>query len=653
MIDSTIKIKDYNIRVYSLNTVIVGTGAAGLNAADRLVGYGQKDIAIVTEGINAGTSRNTGSDKQTYYKLTLSGDEPDSIMELAKTLFDGQCMDGDIALCEAALSAQSFLRLVELGVPFPRNRYGEYIGYKTDHDPRRRATSAGPYTSKFMTECLEKAVRAKNVKIFDKMQVIKILTKDNRLFGLLCIDLENLHNADKRYVAFNCKNVIYATGGPAGMYADSVYPIGHYGATGIAFEAGVMGKNLTEWQYGLSSINPRWNVSGTYMQVLPKFISTDKNGNDEREFLFDFFSDKGDMLTKVFLKGYQWPFDVRKIDGGSSIIDILVYIETCIKGRRVFLDFRDNPGGEEIDFSILAPEAREYLERAGATFGTPIERLMHMNAPAVNFYKDKGVDLHKEPLEIALCAQHNNGGLTIDKWWQTNIEGFFAAGEVSGSHGVYRPGGTALNSGQVGSTRAAQYIAANRKGNPADLDTFKDATLNAISDSISMGDTALADYDNVDEIWQNAAKRMSRFGAAIRSIEDIRKVTEEIKGELENFASLVKISSVNNLHKVYRLYDILICQYVYLMAMVDYVENGGKSRGSALYTDKNGKLPYDSLPDIFRYTLDDGSRGNMVQEVLYKNGICEFNWRKVRDIPEDDDFFENVWRSYRENGNIF
>ena len=106
MIDSTIKIKDYNIRVYSLNTVIVGTGAAGLNAADRLVGYGQKDIAIVTEGINAGTSRNTGSDKQTYYKLTLSGDEPDSIMELARHC-DGQCMDGDIALLKAC-PAQTF-----------------------------------------------------------------------------------------------------------------------------------------------------------------------------------------------------------------------------------------------------------------------------------------------------------------------------------------------------------------------------------------------------------------------------------------------------------------------------------------------------------------------------------------------------------------
>ena len=84
---------------------------------------------------------------------------------MADTLFAGRCVDGDIALCEAALSTQCFLKLVELGVPFPRNRYGEYIGYKTDHDPRRRATSVGPYTSKQMTECLEAAVQAKGVPI--------------------------------------------------------------------------------------------------------------------------------------------------------------------------------------------------------------------------------------------------------------------------------------------------------------------------------------------------------------------------------------------------------------------------------------------------------------------------------------------------------
>ena len=101
---------------------------------------------MVADKVNAGSSRNAGSDKQTYYKLTLSGGDGDSVREMAETLYSGGAMDGDNALAEAALSARGFLRLCDLGVPFPQNRYGEFIGYKTDHDPRRRATSVGPYT---------------------------------------------------------------------------------------------------------------------------------------------------------------------------------------------------------------------------------------------------------------------------------------------------------------------------------------------------------------------------------------------------------------------------------------------------------------------------------------------------------------------------
>ena len=195
-------------------------------------------------------------------------------------------------------------QLIELGVPFPRNRYGEYIGYKTDHDPRRRATSVGPYTSKQMTECLEAAVQAKDVPMLDKTQVIKILTDGGTVCGLLCLNTAAQDAAD-RFTLIRCKNVIWATGGPAGMYADSVYTFSQYGATGLALEAGTRGKNLTEWQYGLASVALRWNVSGTYMQVLPRVYSTAADGSDEREFLMDFFSDVHDMLSNLFLKGYQ------------------------------------------------------------------------------------------------------------------------------------------------------------------------------------------------------------------------------------------------------------------------------------------------------------------------------------------------------------
>lgn len=52
----------------------------------------------------------------------------------------------------------------------------------------------------------------------------------------------------------------------------------------------------------MASLNPRWNVSGTYMQVLPAFISTDQEGKDEKEFLLEYFKELPDLLSMVFLK---------------------------------------------------------------------------------------------------------------------------------------------------------------------------------------------------------------------------------------------------------------------------------------------------------------------------------------------------------------
>ena len=639
---------NYTAKVVRCNTAIVGSGAAGFNAADRLWQLGQRDIVLVTENRVGGTSRNTGSDKQTYYKLTLSGGDADSVREMADTLFAGRCVDGDIALCEAALSTQCFLKLVELGVPFPRNRYGEYIGYKTDHDPRRRATSVGPYTSKQMTECLEAAVQAKGVPMLDKTQVIKILTDGGTVCGLLCLNTAAQDAAD-RFTLIRCKNVIWATGGPAGMYADSVYPFSQYGATGLALEAGAKGKNLTEWQYGLASVAPRWNVSGTYMQVLPRVYSAAADGSGEHEFLMDFFTDAHDMLSKLFLKGYQWPFDVRKVADGSSIIDILVYLETC-KGRKVYLDYRTNPAGGEFSYDALLPEAREYLTRAGACFGTPIERLAHMNQPAIDFYRDKGVDLYTQPLEIALCAQHNNGGIGIDCWWQTDVKGLFAVGEAAASHGVYRPGGTALNAGQVGSTRAAQYIAARCQGDaPACFDTEAAA---ALAEMGALADACRADTGNVRALWQHAAEEMSRCGAAIRDPAQIRAYGKQVEAQLAGFAKTVKAGSRTELAMVYRLRDMLLSQHAYLTAMADYTAHGGKSRGSALYTDLTGGIkPFTQLPDTFTFALDE-TEAPLIQELWFEDGTCKTDWRAPRPIPEDDDFFENVWRSYRETGNI-
>ena len=544
------------------NTIVIGSGCAGLNAADRLFSFGVRDIAIVTEGMNMGTSRNTGSDKQTYYKLSLCGSDGDSVREMAQTLYSGGGVMGEHALIEAAYSVRSFMHLVELGVPFPTNEYGEYAGYKTDPDPRARATSCGPLTSKYMTEALEASVREKGIEILDKKQVVKIITKDSKVKGVACID-----TVDNSLSVIGCSNVILATGGPACIYKNTVYPESQHGATGLAIGAGAVLSNMEEWQYGIASTKFRWNLSGTYQQVIPRYVSIDAEGC-EREFLYDALGKES--LGLIFLKGYQWPFDTRKTDGSSKVDR---YVAREIKqGRRVYLDFMNNPKGLDEGFSALPEEAYNYLSRSGVLFGTPIERLAKMNMGAIELYAANGIDLFCEMLEISVCAQHCNGGVAVDMNWQSNIEGLYVVGEAAGTFGVYRPGGSALNSTQVGGLRAAEHIFSKKDGT-TDLPEY---TL----PKISYGES------NVTEIREYLQSEMSRVADFDRSTKGMKALYEHVSSLCEDFFDTVIISDDTELCTLFRLYDMALTQRATLSAMLLSAEKIG-SHGSALVDGKS------------------------------------------------------------------
>ena len=270
----------------------------------------------------------------------------------------------------------------------------------------------------------------------------------------------------------------------------------------------------------------------------------------------------------------------------------MVYDECVNKKRRVFLDFTKNPF--EIDFERLSEEAYSYLNRAGALFGTPIERLKKMNAPAIDLYKSKGVDISKEYLEIALCAQHNNGGIAVDKWWQTSVRGLFAAGECAGTHGISRPGGSALNAGQVGSLRAAQFISQNPNA-PIPKKEFLEIAQNV---------QIKTDKSAVEQI-ERVRRRMSDFAAAVRDKEKINAALKETIAEFKNATD-------------FSVLEVLAISGAVLTAMSEA----------------------------------DADKTKVKEVVLTENGF-ETVARDVRPIPKEDAFFENVWRSYRENKNIY
>jgi len=674
----TKQIANQTVTFHRYNTIIVGSGAAGMNCAVHLCEFVKQKsvtdaagrIAVVTAGLGLGASRMSGSDKQTYYKIGTSPDVADSAEEFAKSLTAAGCCHGDSALIEAIGSLREFYHLVQAGVPFPTDSMGTFIGYKTDHDPFERATSAGPKTSRFMSECLQQQLERYDVKIYDQQEAAQLLTagsnKDKRIVGIMTIDKNRLAESDYAITVFLASNIVLAAGGPGELFKTSVYPRDQLGIHGLAFKAGLIGANLTESQFGLASIKFRWNVSGTYMQAVPRIFSTDADGNDEQEFLTGFFPSMSKMATNIFLKGYQWPFDPQRIENlQSSLIDVLVFNETQ-KGRRVYMDFLRNPVGsdsmDEFDIDDLEPEAAEYLKKAGALQKTPIERLAHMNPPAIDIYKENGIDLYSEPLEIAVCAQHNNGGFAVNQWWQSNIPHTFVIGEMAGTHGVKRPGGSALNAGQTGGLRAAEYIV-NAYG--SDLPDYSDKQ-SEINKQLSECITRLESYKNSSgsapaDILEQVRSRMTASGGHIRELNDAGKALKEaVKLYKDIREKGMSSKDTKALIQAIQAEHLALTSVAFLKAVVELLGQGSGSRGSHLVLAEDG---VEIHPDVIdkatgkplKFKPENQSLRDSILQIEYDESLPDLFTStniELRPTPTDRKAFEPAWQDYRE-GKIY
>jgi succinate dehydrogenase/fumarate reductase flavoprotein subunit len=429
----------------------------------------------------------------------------------------------------------------------------------------------------------------------------------------------------------------------------------------MALRAGAVAHNLTESQFGIASVGFRWNLSGSYQQVIPRYVSTAGEGGEEREFLNPHFPDMGTLASATFRKGYEWPFDAGRVaHHGSSLIDLLVHRETR-SGRRVFLDFtRDPQGGggmEPFTLESLDEVAGEYLRRSGALGRTPIARLLAMNEPAVQLFRDHGTDLAAQPLEIAVCAQHNNGGLRADAWWESSLRHLFPVGEVCGTHGVRRPGGAALNAGQVGGARAALFIARRYPQDPLGVEAFAGAVAPRVEECLEFcrrtlsGGKGEGTLDPAQVIAQ-VQERMSRAAAQVREPATVGREAEAARALLQSLPGALRVGDSRALTTAFWAADLCLTHLVYLEAIRAYLEAGGRSRGSVLVLDPRGELPSPTLEEEWRFSLShpEAPVDHDVLEVWLEGGEeVRTRWVPVRPIPHEEGWFEEVWREYREN----
>ena len=638
----------YAVRVHRAGCIVMGSGAAGLRAAVELKRRGG-NVTIISQSAWGGTSACSGSDKQTIHTANTA-DQGDNFKDMARAIRAGGAMDEDTAYIEAVGSARAMASLQFLGLPLPQDPLGGTLRYQTDHDDVGRATSCGPRTSRLMVQVLAAEAIRLGVPMFNQTTAVRIVMVEGRVAGVLAIRPKAQTDANPLgLVFFQCAALVIAAGGPGELYRDSVFPNGCFGSLGLALEAGLDLVNLTESQFGIGTRREGfpWNLSGTYVQAMPHIYSVGDAGT-ERPFLADYYRTTQEMASNVFRKGYQWPFHAsRMLDFGSSLVDLAIWREGQA-GRRVFMDFNRNPQAVDLPFSLhrLDSDVSTYLQNAGAVQALPIDRLRHMNPLSIELYRRYKVDIASEPLEFAVNNQHMNGGIAVDGWGRSSVPGIYAVGEAAGTHGVTRPGGAALNAGQVFGTRVAEHIAASGVAVEPSVVDCAAALQDAVTrvDSVLQAESPLTVRDLRDEIQARMSDNAGIFCAAsavAQALQDARALNAKVARHG------VRATRGSEVARVLQWQQMARASEAVLASLDHYIRHGGGSRGARAICDPAGAaVPMARSGPLqdYRFRTENPLDRQQQLVVRLQAGAIEVSSRPVRTFDESaKPFFERDW----------
>jgi hypothetical protein len=363
------------------------------------------------------------------------------------------------------------------------------------------------------------------------------------------------------------------------------------------------------------------------------------------------------MATNIFRKGYQWPFHAaRMLDFGSSLVDLAIHCETS-HGRTVFMDFSRNPlavpGDRPFSLGDCDDDVRSYLARSEAVLASPIERLQKMNPLAIELYRMHGHDITRDPLPFNVNNQHMNGGIAVDIWSESSLRDCYAVGEASGTHGVTRPGGAALNAGQVAAMRCAQQIHSRR--HPMPEPTLGSCAKGQIASALALVHCALngggphaQEPANVKRAIQ---ARMSDHGGFICAAAEVGSAliaATTLREQIWADGLLCKRES--HIVDVFRCRHLALASEAVLRAVSHHLERGGGSRGARAYCSPEGSLvPRGRHGDLHQFRF-------LAEEASHRRDKLVLRWtgdgfhEELRQLRRVDDlktiFFEKDWGSY-------
>ena len=404
-------------RQHTADVLIVGAGAAGLAAALRIADRARV-LVLSKDGIEGGsTNRAQGGIAAVMHpRDSVARHVRDTIQAGA-----GLC-DPEIVQFVVERGPDAIRRLLAYGLTLDRKGADFHLTREGGHTERRVLHVADRTGQAIETTLVERALAHPGIELLTDRLAIDVITAEkfgfapNRVLGAY------VYNRSTEAVELvRAPHVVLATGGASKVY---LYTSNPDGATGdgiaMAWRAGCRVGNMEFSQFHPTCLY--------HPEARSFLISEAVRGEGGRLLLpngepfMDRFDPRGELASRDIV--------ARAIDHEIKRLGV-----DC-----VFLD--------------ISHRSADFIE---SHFPTIRARLQSV-----------GIDMTREPIPVVPAAHYTCGGVVVDRFGATDVEGLYAIGETActGLHGANRLASNSLLECMVLAESAAERIAESIAGDP-------------------------------------------------------------------------------------------------------------------------------------------------------------------------------------------
>ena len=494
--------------------LIVGGGLAGLRAA---VGLSEKyDVAIVSKvhpirshsiaaqgGINASLANHPNGKDDTWEKHTFD------TIKGSDYLADQHSVE---IMCKEA--PEIVYEMEHWGCPFSRFPDGSIAQRPFGGGGYPRTCYSTDITGHALLNTLYEQAVSRKIRFYPEWHIVALATDNGRCHGVIAFDM-----ARGEIIPIVAKVTLFATGGYGRVYFHSTNALINTGSgIGMAYKAQVPIKDMEFVQFhptGLIGTN-----------ILMTEACRGEGGyllNNKNERFMEKYAPKSMELA---------PRDIVSRSIQTEIEEGRYFEHTL--GKYIKLDLR-HLGKEKI-----------------------ISRLPGIRNICIDFI---GIDPVNEPIPIMPCQHYSMGGIDTNENCETEIKGFYAAGECAcvSVHGANRLGGNSLLEtivfGKLAGLAIDEYLTNNDVKSDEKIIQYR-------KDEFEKKITRLVSSSNEKPfiLQTELAKTMSRDVGIFRKKEEIGEAINNIIALKERYRH-VCVSSPNR-HMNYELMNTIELEYM-------------------------------------------------------------------------------------------